>query len=138
MPVETSSNQSTRIPPGRLWFGAAGAAVAWALQGFTCFILATQACKTGTGYLGPLSPTLVRVLIGCVSAAYLVVAAASGIFSYKNWRILAQQRKLLEAEAYGREEYMALTGTFVGLTAVVGLIWSSIPPIFFSSCNTFR
>ena len=125
------------IPPGRLWFGAVAAAIAWALQGFTCFILATQACKTGTGYLGALGPTAVRVLIGCVSAAYLAIAVAACVVSYQNWRTLEHTR-LMQAEAEGREAYMALTGVFVGITATVGLIWSGIPPLFFTSCNTFR
>lgn len=137
MLVQGTSDQQMHIPPGRLWFGAAAAAVAWSLQGFTCFILSVQACKAGTGYLGPLGPTAARIVIGCVSAVYLAIAAASGIVSYQNWRKLAD-RSLLEAEAEGREEYMALIGVFVGMTAVVGLIWASIPPIFFSSCNTFR
>lgn len=132
-----TSEQQMHIPPGRLWFGAVAAAVAWALQGFTCFILATQACKTGTGYLGPLGPTAVRILIGCVSAAYLAVAIASCLVSYRNWRSLPH-RPLMQAEAEGREEYMALVGVFVGITAAVGLIWSGLSPIFFTSCNTFR
>lgn len=137
MLTQNTPEHQTHIPPGRLWFGAVAAAVAWSLQGFTCFILSTQACKTGTGYLGSLGPTAVRILIGCVSAAFLAVAVAAGIVSYRNWQAFAH-RRLLEAEAEDREEYMALAGVFVAVTAVVGLIWASIPPIFFTSCNTFR
>jgi hypothetical protein len=137
MPVETTIHRSPRIPPGRLWFGAAGAAVAWALQGFTCFQLAVQACKDGSGSWGPLSPIGVRILIGGVSLAYLAVALASGFVSYRNWRSLSD-RGVMQAEGYGREEYMALAGMFVGLTASVGLIWSGIPPIFVNVCNTLR
>jgi hypothetical protein len=138
MPVETSVDSPPRIPPRRLWFGSVGAAVAWALQGFTCFQIAVEACASGTGYWGPLSPAGVRILIGCVSAAYLAVAAASCFISYQNWKRLTEARGLMEAEGYGREEYMALAGIFVGITAGVGLIWSGLPPIFCNVCNTFR
>jgi hypothetical protein len=138
MPVETTADRSPRIPPARLWFGAAGAAAAWALQGFTCFTMAVQACKDGTGSWGPLSPVGVRVLIGCVSLAYLAVALASGFVSYRNWRGLSDGRHLMQAEGYGREEYMALVGIFVGLTASVGLIWASMGPIFCNVCTTYR
>lgn len=138
MPAETTFDRAHRIPAFRLWFGATGAAVAWALQGFTCFLIATQACADGTGRWGPLPPLAVRILIGCVSAAYLAVAAASGLVSYQNWRGLTDARRLAQTEAYGREEYMALAGVFVAATAGVGLIWSGIPPIFCSVCNTFR
>ena len=138
MPTESTYDRPHRIGPVRLWFGAVGGAVAWALQGFTCFTMAAQACKDGPGNWGPFSPTAVRVLIGCVSAAYLAVALAACYISYQNWRALADGRRFMEAEGYGREEYMALAGVLVGLTASVGLIWASIPPIFVSSCNTFR
>ncbi len=138
MPVETTIDRSPRIWPPRLWFGAAGAAVAWALQGFTCFLISTQACKNGTGSWGPLSPIGVRILIGCVSAAYLAVALASCFVSYQNWRSLSDTRSLKNAEGYGREEYMALVGIFVGAIVGVGLIWSGIPPFFCDVCNTFR
>ena len=137
MPIETTTNPSQGIPPRRLWFGAVGAAVAWALQGLTCFLISTQACADGTGHWGPLSPVAVQILIGVVSAGYLFIAVASAFVSYRNWRILSD-RRLMEAEGYGREEYMALVGIFVGATTVVGLIWSGIPPFFVSVCNTVR
>lgn len=138
MPVETTVERSPRIPPGKLWFGATGAAIAWALQGFTCFIMAVQACKTGTGTWGPFSPAAVRILLGGVSLAYLAVALLSGWVSYKNWRSLSEERRLMQTEAYGREEYMALAGIFVGLTASLGLVWSGMGPIFCSVCDIYR
>ncbi len=138
MPVETTVERPPRIPAAKLWFGATGGAVAWALQGFTCFMMAVQACKTGVGTWGPLSPVAVRILIGGVSLAYLAVALLSSWVSYKNWRRLADERSLMHTEAYGREEYMALAGIFVGLIASVGLIWSGIAPIFCNVCDIYR
>jgi hypothetical protein len=137
MPADTISERSPRIPPGRLWFGAVGAAVAWALQGFTCFLLSTQACANGTGHWGPLSGAGVRILLGCVAAAYLAAGVASGWVSYRNWRQLADSRPLLAAEGYGREEYMALAGVIVGVTAGVGLVWAAMAPIFENVCTTY-
>ena len=138
MPVETTTETSQRIPPGRLWFGAAGGAIAWALQGFVCFEIAVQACKDGTGNWGPLSGPAVRILLGCVSLGFLVIAAASGYVSYHNWRTLSERRRIMQAEALGREEFMALIGAFVGLAAVVGLIWSGLPAIWIPTCSSYR
>jgi hypothetical protein len=138
MPLETTFDQSQRLSPGRLWFGAAGAAIAWALQGFTCFMISTQACADFTDSWGPLSGTGVRILIGCVTAGYLAAAAAATIVSYRNWRQISDHRRLIDAEGIGREQYMALGGVFVGAASVLGLIWAGIPPIFFNVCNTFR
>jgi hypothetical protein len=136
MPVQTNSEPVQRIRPARLWFGAAGAAGSWALQGFTCFLITTQECASGTGQWGPLSPTGVRLLLGCLTLGFLAVAAASGWVSYKNWRLLSGQRRLLEAEGFGREEFMALVGIFVGALSVLGLIWAGIPAIMIPACSS--
>jgi hypothetical protein len=57
--------------------------------------------------------------------------------SYRNWRQLADSRPLLAAEGYGREEYMALAGVIVGVTAGVGLVWAAMAPIFENVCTTY-
>ena len=139
MPVETSaSHRIQRIPPGRLWFGTTAAAVAWAVQGFTCFEIAVQACADGTDSWGPLSGLGVRILLGCLTLGFIAVAVAAGIVSYRTWTILAESRHLMQDEGLGREDYMALVGMFSSLACVVGLIWAGIPPIFFEVCNTIR
>lgn len=139
MPAQTAPPDTIQsIPPGRLWFGATGAAIAWALQGFVCFLIATQACANGRGSWGPLSAGGVRILIGCISAGFLGIAIASAVVSLSNWRTLSQQDQILQAEGRARENFMALTGVFVGLCSAVGLVWAGIPPIFFEACNTWR
>ena len=77
-------------------------------------------------------------MIGLVSLAFLGAAAASCLISYLNWRALSEQRHLSQAEGYAREDYMALVGVFVGVTTVLGLIWSGISPIWCDVCNTYR
>ena len=138
MSVETTSGQRRQIPPVRLWFGSTGAAVAWALQGSVCFLIATQACASGTGNWGPLSGPGVRILTGCITIGFLVMAALSGFVSYRNWRTLCGQRRLLDAEGIGRQEFMAIAGVFVGTASVIGLIWAGIPSIFIPTCVNFR
>lgn len=139
MAVETSATDERRlIGPGRLWFGATGAAVAWAIQGFTCFQIAVQACSGGAGSWGPLSGFGVRLLLGFLTLGFLIVAAAAGITSYRNWRVFSETRDLMQAEGLDWRAYIALAGMFVSVTCVVGLVWAGIPPIFFEVCNTIR
>lgn len=139
MPVESAASGPTRIiPPGRLWFGVTGAAVAWAVQGFTCFQIAIQACANGTGSWGPLSGLGVRLLIGFLTVGFLIVAAAAGLVSYRNWRTISETRDVMQAEGHDWQAYLGLAGVFVSVTCVVGLIWAGIPPIFFEVCNTIR
>jgi hypothetical protein len=138
MSVQTTYEQSHHIPAGRLWFGAAGAGIAWALQGFTCFQIATQACASGSGHWWPIPRVDVRILLVCVTLAYLLVAAASGIVSYFNWRALADRQKFIQAEGIPRENFMALTGAFVSAASVVGLIWAGIPFFLIPVCSSYR
>lgn len=138
MTVQTTSDRVQHIPPRRLWFGATGGAIAWALQGFVCFLITTQACADGSADWGPMSGMGVRVLLGCITLGFLLVAAASAWVSYRNWRMLAEQRHLMNAEGVGREQFMALIGVFVGTACVVGLIWAGIPSFFIDVCNSFR
>ena len=114
------------------------AAIAWAVQGFTCFLISTQECSDGTGSWGPLSGAGVRILLGCVTAGFLAVAAAAGWISYRNWRTLSERRRLMQAEGIGREDFMALAGVFVGAACVIGLIWAGIPAAFLPACSSFR
>jgi hypothetical protein len=138
MSTETISGEARHITSGRLWFGAAGAAIAWALQGFICFLISTQACANGTGSWGPISASAVRILIGMVSLLFLAVSVASMLVAWLNWRALTDGRHLLEAEGIPRENFMAVTGMFVGLACSIGLIWAGIPAVFFEVCNTWR
>jgi hypothetical protein len=74
----------------------------------------------------------------CVTLAYLSVAAAAGIVSYRNWRTLAERQRLMQAEGIPRENFMALTGAFVGAASVVGLIWAGIPFLLIPICSSYR
>lgn len=138
MAVETTTQHTHHIPPGRLWFGTTGAAIAWAVQGFTCFLISTQECADGTGSWGPLSGTGVRVLLICLTAGFLAVAAAATVVSYRNWRELSEHHHLMQAEGIGREQFMAIGGVFIGAASVIGLIWAGIAPIFLPACSSFR
>ncbi len=136
--AQISGHPSRRIPERRLWFGACGAAVAWALHGFTCFLISTQACQDGRGDLGPLPAGAVRVVLGFVTLGLLGVAVAAGLVSYSNWRRLSEQRSLLEDQALGREDFMALVGIFVSAAFIVGIIWAGIPLIVIDVCVNAR
>lgn len=138
MNVWTFTGHPTHIPQGRLWFGACGGAAAWALHGFTCFLISAQACKDGTGYLGPLSPPAVRTLLAVITLAYLTVAITAGWVSWSNWRRLTEHRELIHDEAPAREEFMALVGVFVNSVFVIGIIWAGLPLIWLNVCVSAR
>jgi len=129
---------SDRLPQKRLWFGTAAAAAAWAIQGFVCFLISTQACANGEGVLGPLSPAGVRVLLGCITTGLLAVAIWGGVTSFHNWRAISERRRLTQSEGYGREEFMSLIGVFVTFTLGVGIVWAGIPMILLGVCVNSR
>ena len=129
---------TNRLPQRRLWFGTAAAAAAWALDGFVCFLISTQACKTGAGHLGPLGGPEVRILLGVITLIFLAIAVAGGFTSYSNWRSISEQRSLTHAEAVNREAFMSLIGVFLSVAFVIGIIWAGIPLIVTNVCINAR
>lgn len=138
MYVQSQPASTNHIPPGRLWFGTCAGAAAWAVHGFSSFLISTQACKDGTGSWGPLSSTGVRLLLGGVTVVLLAVAAAGLLTSYRNWRLLSQRRELMRAEGLGREDFMSLIGVFVGVVFLLAIVWAGIPPILVDVCINAR
>lgn len=138
MDVQTEAAETGRISPKRLWFGLCAAAAALGIDGFVCFLISTQACADGTGSWGPLPGPGVRILLGCITAGFLVVAIIAGLISYRNWRELAGQREITRAEGWGREEFMALGGVFVAVTCGVGIVWTGIALAFMNVCINAR
>jgi hypothetical protein len=138
MPTQTISTPHLHIPPRRLWFGTAGAAVAWALHGTVCEIISAKACQNGIGSLGALSPFGVRWLLAGITLGFLAIAVAGGIISFRNWRHVAATNDLVHAESPQREQFMSLGGVFVSVAFVVGIIWAGLPLIFLDVCMKAR
>lgn len=137
--VESPAIPPERLPQGRLWFGTFAGAVAFTLQEIACFEIAIQACKDGhLGAWGPLDGPGVRWILGGISIFLLVITIWGGIVSFKNWRIVSEQRRLVHAEGTNRESYMALFGIFLNAAFVVGIIWAGIPMAMLDTCVTAR
>ncbi len=137
--VQSPAAPSRRLPPKRLWFGACAGAAAFAIQGFTSFMIAIQACKDGhVGDWGPLSATGVRGLLGAVTAFLLVIAIIGGIVSFRNWRAVSEASSITSAEGRDREAFMALVGLFVAAAFVIGIIWAGLPPALLNVCVSAR
>lgn len=142
MPSATSANAEFHheplLPQGRLWIGFAAAPVAWAIHGATSFFISWQACQDGTGDWGIFSEAEVRWLLGGITLGLLAVAMLAGAISYANWRRLPERRRLLKAEAPGREEYMAMLGVFMAVVFSVGIAWAGLGPVFTGVCVTAK
>ena len=138
MPTQTLSGPHLHIPRGSLWFGTAGAAVAWAWHGVICEVISSEACRNNIGSLGPLSPVGVRWLLAGITLGFLAIATAGGIVSYRNWQRVAETRDLMHAEGPQREQFMSLAGIFVSVAFVVGIIWAGLTLIFLDICMKAR
>jgi hypothetical protein len=138
MYVESQPVPANRISSGRLWFGTCAGAVAWAVHGLISVMIATQACKDGSGSLGPLDPSGVRLLLGMLTFVLLLVAAAGAITSYRNWKLLAEDRNLTLDEGLGREDFMSIIGVFVGIVFFIGILWAGLPSLLIHVCVNAR
>ncbi len=129
-----STDARLPIAPRKLWFGFVTSAVAWVSLGCIDIVINWRACMHQEDYGIPEPHPQVRVLIGVLALALLIVAISAGVTSYRNWRALSAQSKLLGAEAVERNEYIALLGVIITVTLGMGIVWLALPPLFLDLC----
>jgi hypothetical protein len=132
MPAVLPSHPEAEISHRNLWFGATAAAIAWALQGVTCEVIASEACRTSS------PPGGTKVVLGVVTLIALAVAAAATLVSFRNWRKLSDGFDLIQAEAVRRGQFMGLIGVFAGIVLAGGILWSGLPLLFLDVCVKSR
>lgn len=138
MTAEQVASNPHEISSKRLWFGFAGAVPAWILAGLLDVLLAWQACMGGELGSGPFTSGGMELMLGIITFFFLAIAVAGGIVSFRNWRSLAQEPHLLQAEGRARKEYMALTGVIISTILAVGIAWFSVPIYVLGPCVRYR
>lgn len=131
-------SQTEPVPPRRLWFGLSAAFFCWFLVGIAEMFITWRACLRQED-LGNASSHPGATAASFVVTFFLIaVVAAAGFMSYFNWRQLASERRLLEAEGRTRREYMALLGVIASFTLGVGMVWMSLPLFILRLCARVR
>jgi divalent metal cation (Fe/Co/Zn/Cd) transporter len=133
MDIEDSVRQSS-VSPSRLWFGLTAAAAAWVLLGFIDILITWRACVHQEQFGNASAHPDARIIYIAVAISLFIVVLTAGTLSYRNWRRISSQRRLLEANATDRREFMALLGVFVSVTLGAGVLWLSIPPLVIEFC----
>jgi len=133
--MAVDDGKRVEVSPGRLWFGLAGPAAAWASLGFIDILITWRACFDPEQFGGSAMHPVVRLLYIAAAAALFGVGLAAGIVSYRNWRTLSAVREILEANATDRREFMALLGVFVSVTLGMGMLWLAVPPFMIQICT---
>lgn len=129
-----SADASRSVRPARLWFGLSAAAVSWALLGCLDIFITFSACthKDQFGIPGD-HPSVTGICFG-LAILLLAITIAAGIVSYRNWRTLSRQQRLLDTLAVDRGEFMAVLGVIVSITLGMGIVWLALPPLFIELC----
>jgi hypothetical protein len=118
----------------KLWFGFVASAIAWSALGCLDILITWRACMHQEDFGIPSSRPEIRIVFVVLSLALFALTVTAGITSYGNWRQLSLQRKLLQAEAVERNEFMALLGVIISVTLGIGIVWLALPPIFLDLC----
>lgn len=137
MDIENRTDGSP-VTSKRLWFGLIASAVAWVSLGFLDILITWRACVHQEEFGNPVAHPAARMIYAAVAALLFIVVLASGITSYRNWRMISQQREILNATATDRREFMALLGVFVSITLGVSVLWLAIPPLVIELCMRAR
>lgn len=126
--------EEPRVAPRRLWFGFVTSAACWVMLGCLDLLITWRACIYQEDYGLPSHPTSATVLYLLASVLLLVITIAAGVTSYRNWRMVSQQRAMLESPSVERTEFMALVGVIISVTLGIGILLLALPPFFLSLC----
>lgn len=122
------------VPPRRLWFGTAAAAVAWVLLGCADIMIAWRACMVQENYGIPTPRPDVRMFYFFLALALLAISIYAGVTSYRTWEYLSARGVTLHSHAVERHEFLAMAGVIVAVTMSMGILWLALPPLFLDLC----
>lgn len=128
---DTNVYAPAAVSSRRLWYGVSAAMTAWIVHGMASFVIADAACVHGVA-LGRLQTILIVITV-----AMLAVAVSGGVVSWRTWRALATA-PFREAQAWGRGEFMALTGVFISAIFSLAIIWAGLAPLLTGLCEATR
>lgn len=126
------------VGEGRLWVGFATGVAAWFALGIADMLITWKACTHQEQYGGAMAHPVARALYIVVTLLLIASAIATGVLSYRNWRRLAAENRLLDAEGRGRQEFMALLGVYVSFTLGFGMLWLGLPVFLLQMCLRTR
>jgi hypothetical protein len=110
-----------------LWFGVLGPPVAWAMQLFVDYYLASLRCAPGFTANSWAGVSVFTVLIVVTTVLMAVVAGAAGLGALSIWRGLgANVEETIEGDT-GRVAFMALGGMLESLFFLLLIIVSGVP-----------
>jgi hypothetical protein len=136
--ADEMTNRTTRVAPGRLWFGVAAPAAAWFVLGLTDILLTWAACLHREQFGGASGHSAIRLLTVAITLLLFAIVLTSGSVSYRTWRRLSVDTNLESAEGRGREEFMALLGVFVSFTLGFSVLWLALPLFMLELCVRTR
>lgn len=122
-PEPIGRDETRQVPVGsvRLWFGALGSPIAWAIHLMTMYPLVELACRWQTA-----------MPLYAVSALLFSVAALAGMVS---WHILRLMRRRNGATVPRRVRFMASAGLMAAVLFGVAIGGGTLPVFFDDPCQ---
>jgi hypothetical protein len=124
--------------PTALWFGLFGAPAAWAVMFMVSYGMSAHFCYPQDMPLSTSTFGGLRVVLGVVMLAAIVVAAAAAGIALKSWRATSNDAvgilQALEMRE-GRAHWMALGGVLVSVLFLFLILLSGVPVLLVPPCS---
>ncbi len=137
MATQTEPQESTPADQPRLWFGFAGATVAWIGLFIIDLLLAWKMCRELPNGIDVVAQGWLIYLMAAVTLLMLAITITAGVVSFRTFRRFSNA-SLAQAEANGREEFMGLGGMFISFALGIGIILLGIPFLIITICTRAR
>lgn len=129
-----------KVSGKRLWFGFGAAFLCWFGLGIADVLITWRECLHEEAFGLPSSHPGLLTLNIIIFLALLAISVTAGIVSYRNWRVLSEEKdtNVFKAQAYHSREYVAMIGVIMSVALTVGTIWFGLPLFIIQLCSRVR
>lgn len=122
---------------GRLWGGVLLAPGAWVMLLLIGYFFASRSCEANGGvpFRGTTSPSTTHVII---SVIMLAVAAWGLLLAVGNWRTSRRQYRPGDPAAWGRAEFMSVSGVIASALFLFGVALTGFAGFVVRACSQLR
>jgi len=108
-----------------LWAGLLCGPIAWLLQLQTAYILIPWSCAHDVN----------AISLHLVTVAALLLTAAGGFISWRNWQRTGKKKHDNEGEAISRSRFMSILGLFTSAMFFLTILVQGIPSFILHPCQ---
>jgi hypothetical protein len=120
---------------GRLVLLAFASAFAWTVALVAGYVIAARGCDPKMTEVTALDPRRIELITLGVLAVMLTLTVWSGLAAWRRWRHVGADESILRTDAAGRNAFLTLSGMFLSIMFLFGILLFVASDITLAPCS---